>query len=134
MSLASEAKVPSQSIDVVTAAKNLVPLILAGREEGERIRHVPPEIANALAEAGLLQMFLPRSMGGSELPPLTVFEAIETLSRADGSIGWCAMLATIVSMFTGWLSERRGAPLLWSSRRFPRCWVITSVGLRLSGR
>ena len=108
MSLASEAKASSQSIDVVTAAKNLVPLILAGREEGERIRHVPPEIANALAEAGLLQMFLPRSMGGSELPPLTVFQAIETLSRADGSIGWCAMLATIVSMFTGWLSEDVG--------------------------
>ena len=67
ISLASEAKASSQSIDVVTAAKNLAPLILAAREEGERIRHVPPEIANALAEAGLLQMFLPRSMGGPNL-------------------------------------------------------------------
>ena len=108
MSLASEEKASSQSSDVVTAAKNLVPLILAGREEGERIRHVPPEIANALAEAGLLQMFLPRSMGGPELDPLTVFRAIEELSRADGSIGWCAMLATDISLFMGWLSADVG--------------------------
>ena len=75
------------STDVVTAAKGLVPLILAAREEGERLRRVPPHVAKALAAAGLLQMFLPRSMGGPELDPLTVFRAIEEISKADGSIG-----------------------------------------------
>jgi alkylation response protein AidB-like acyl-CoA dehydrogenase len=50
-------------VDVVAAAKSLVPLILAARDEGEQIRRVPPEVAKALALAGLLQMFLPRSMG-----------------------------------------------------------------------
>ena len=53
-------------------------------------------------------MFLPRSMGGPELDPLTVFRAIEELSRADGSIGWCAMLATDISLFMGWLSADVG--------------------------
>ena len=48
-------------------------------------------------------MFLPSSMGGPELAPLTVFRAIEELSKADGSIGWCAMIATDVSLFMGWL-------------------------------
>src|ERR1700687_2438313 len=94
---------PNLPADVVTAARNLAPLIFAAREEGERIRHVPPEIANALAEAGLLQMYLPRSMGGPELAPLTVFRAIEELSRADGSIGWCAGIASSVSLVMGWL-------------------------------
>ena len=84
--------------DVVAAAKGLVPLILASRDEGERIRRVPPEVAKALAAAGLLQMFLPRSMGGPELAPLTVFRAIEEISKADGSIGWCAMIATAGSL------------------------------------
>jgi indole-3-acetate monooxygenase len=102
-----EAK-PNLPVDAVTAANNLVPLILAAREEGERIRHVPSEVANALAAAGLLQMFLPRSMGGPELAPLTVFRAIEELSRADGSIGWCAMIATDISLFMGWLSADVG--------------------------
>jgi indole-3-acetate monooxygenase len=98
----------SLPLDVVTAATDLRPLILAAREEGERIRHVPPEIASALAKAGLLQMYLPRSMGGLELAPLTVFRAIEELSRADGSVGWCAMIATDISLFMGWVATDVG--------------------------
>jgi len=89
--------------DVVAAARHLAPLVLAARDEAEHIRHVPPDVVEALAAAGLLQMFLPRSMGGPELDPLTVFHAIEELSRADGSVGWCAMIATDISLFTGWL-------------------------------
>jgi alkylation response protein AidB-like acyl-CoA dehydrogenase len=48
-------------------------------------------------------MFLPRSLGGTELPPLAAFHAIEELSKADGSVGWCTMIATVLSQFTGWL-------------------------------
>ena len=94
---ADDHQYPDPTVDVVTAAKRLVPLILSAREEGEQIRRVPPRVANALAAAGLLQMFLPRSMGGPELDPLTAFQAIEEISKADGSIGWCAMIATDAS-------------------------------------
>jgi hypothetical protein len=72
--------------DVVIATKDLAPVIVATREECEQSHHV---LAEMLAANGLADV-LPRSMGGSELPPLTVFQAIETLSSADGSIGWCA--------------------------------------------
>ena len=65
-------------------------------------------MVEALAEAGLLQMYLPRSMGGPELPPLVVFRVIEEISRADGSIGWCTMIATGVSNSMGWLEDRGG--------------------------
>jgi indole-3-acetate monooxygenase len=94
---------PDPPVDVVAKAKSLAPLILAARDEGEQIRRVPPEVAKALAAAGLLQMFLPRSMGGPELAPPIVFRAIEEISKADGSIGWCAMIATAVSLALGWL-------------------------------
>jgi alkylation response protein AidB-like acyl-CoA dehydrogenase len=53
-------------------------------------------------------MYLPRSMGGQELPPLTVFQAIEELSRADGSVGWCATIATNISLIMGWLPPEVG--------------------------
>ena len=89
--------------DVVTAALDLVPCIQAAHEEGEATRRVPPALAEALAAAGLLQMHLPRSMGGPELPPLTAFRVIEALSKADGSVGWCTMIATAISLFAGWL-------------------------------
>ncbi|MBV8870415.1 MAG: acyl-CoA dehydrogenase family protein, partial [Acetobacteraceae bacterium] len=87
----------AQPHDVVSAAHDLFPRIVAAREEAEALRRVPPAIAEQLAAAGLLQMFLPRAMGGPELPPLAAFHAIEAVSRADGSIGWCAMIATVAS-------------------------------------
>ena len=79
---ADDHQYPDPTVDVVTAAMRLAPLILAAREEGEQIRRVPPRVAKALAAAGLLQMFLPRSMGGPELDPLTVFSAIEEETSA----------------------------------------------------
>jgi alkylation response protein AidB-like acyl-CoA dehydrogenase len=105
---ASHGTYPDPSVEVVAAAKSLAPLIRAAREEGEQIRRVPPRVVKALAAAGLLQMYLPHSIGGPELAPLTVFRAIEELSKADGSIGWCAMIATDVSLFMGWLPVEIG--------------------------
>jgi hypothetical protein len=44
-----------QGVEMVEAARHLVALILAARDEGEQIRRVPPRVAEALAESGLLQ-------------------------------------------------------------------------------
>jgi alkylation response protein AidB-like acyl-CoA dehydrogenase len=101
----------STSDDVVAAAINLAPQIRAARDELEEIRRVPPSLVQALADAGLLQLPLPRSMGGLELPPLTAFRAIEELSKIDGSVGWCAMIATAGSLFAGWLRPEVGRAL-----------------------
>ena len=72
--------------DVVTAARRLAPAIRAARLETEAHRRTPAGIAAAMAEAGLYQMFLARSLGGPELSPLTVFAAVEELSRATAPL------------------------------------------------
>ncbi len=94
--------------DALGIARGFIPQIIAARDECERLRHVPPPLAEALAKAGLLQMFLPRSMGGPELAPLDAFDAIEEISKADGSIGWCTMIASVLAAFTGWLPSDVG--------------------------
>jgi hypothetical protein len=45
--------------DVVIAAKDLAPVIVAACEECEQGRRVPARIAEMLAANGLLQMFCP---------------------------------------------------------------------------
>ena len=99
----SDLPVSGRQIDIVAAARRLAPQIVAAREEAEQMRQTPATLARALADAGLYQMFLPRSVGGMEVEPLVAFEAIEELSKADGSVGWCAMIASDVAMITGWL-------------------------------
>lgn len=106
----------SPAFNPVAAARRLAPRIVAARDETERLRRTPADLVKDIAAAGLYQMFLPRSAGGMEAPPLTAFEAIEVLSAADGSVGWSAMIATDVSLITGWLEpgvvrEVAGNPL-----------------------
>ena len=98
---------------VIAKAAALVPMIRAARREAERLRHLPPELAEALAGAGFLQMYLPRVLGGPQLTPITAFHVVETLSRADGSVGWCSMIAT--------------------SQSAHACWFPMEVGLAMAG-
>jgi alkylation response protein AidB-like acyl-CoA dehydrogenase len=87
--------------DVVATARRLSPQIVATREEAERLRHLPPALADVLADAGLYRLYLPRAVGGLELAPAIAFEVIEVLSKADGSVGWCLMNANAVALGGG---------------------------------
>ena len=87
-------------------------------------------------------MYLPRSMGGPETPPLTAFRVVEELSKADGSVGWCAMIATALSLNAGRLPpevgrELAGTPADYrgagSARAGGRAWEV-SGGYRVKGR
>src|SRR5204863_9127246 len=102
---------PQDAFDLDRSIMQVLPIVAAGREDGERLRNMPPPVAEALAQAGLLQMYLPKALGGPELPPLTVFHAIEEIAKADGSVGWCAMIATLFSGFAAWLAPDTGEAL-----------------------
>src|SRR2546421_4663286 len=80
--------------DTVAAAIKLAPHIRAGREELEATRRVPPALVQAIAEAGFFRPYLPQAMGGLALPPLTVWRVIEEISKVDGSVGWCTIIAS----------------------------------------
>jgi alkylation response protein AidB-like acyl-CoA dehydrogenase len=97
--------------DVVATTLNLAPQIRTFRDELETARRLPPPLVQALAEAGLFQLHLPRSMGGPELPPLTTFRVIEELSKVDGSVGWCTMIANGACFFASRLRADVGREL-----------------------
>jgi alkylation response protein AidB-like acyl-CoA dehydrogenase len=82
---------------IVAAARALVEDVRAHRDDAERLRHTPDDLAAAITRAGIYQMYLPRSMGGPEATPLEAFDSIEALSIADGSVGWCGMIAIAMS-------------------------------------
>ena len=99
---------------IVAAANRLVPAVRAARDDAEQMRQTPPALAAAMTKAGIYQMYLPRSMGGPETPPLTAFRVVEELSKADGSVGWCAMIATALSLNAGRLPAEVGRELAGS--------------------
>ena len=96
------------SQDFVAAAAALAPQIRLARDELESGRRLPSALAQALNQAGLLQLNLPRSMGGPEVDPITAFLAIEELSKADGSVGWCAFLSSVGATYAAHLRPELG--------------------------
>src|SRR5215212_4337326 len=95
-----------------------VRLAVGAREAGamaEQMRQTPPALAADITRAGIYQMYLPRSMGGPEVSPLTAFRVVEELSKADGSVGWCAMIATAMSLNAAGCPPRSGGN--WQAAR-----------------
>ena len=88
---------------MVAAAKALRPLIVEAREEIEENRRLPAALVTAMDKAGLFRPYMPSSLGGPEIDPLTAFRAVEQVSIADGSAGWCCFIAASIALYTGWL-------------------------------
>jgi alkylation response protein AidB-like acyl-CoA dehydrogenase len=80
------------------AALKLAPQIRSSAEEIEAQRELPRALFEALADAGLFHLALPRALGCPELDLPSYVHVIEELGKADASTGWvvnqCAIFAT----------------------------------------
>ena len=85
------------------AARQLQPALRARSAEIECARRMPADVARLIAEAGLFQLFVPKSLGGLELDPATALATIETIAEADASCGWCVMIAVTASLKAAYL-------------------------------
>lgn len=90
--------------ELVRRARALAPLIAERAAETERARTPPADLIEALTDTGLFRMNIPVRAGGEAAHPLVVFHAIEALAVGDASVAWVVMIATEVSLTTGWLA------------------------------
>ena len=84
-------------VDVVDAALSVQELVRERAAECERARHLTAEVVDALVDAGLMRLCVPRQYGGPEATPMQLVEAIEAVAEADGAAGWCVMIASTTS-------------------------------------
>ena len=73
---------------LVDAARQLAPVICKHAPEAEQARRLSRPVLEALRAAGLLRMFVPRSLGGLEATPITRALVVEELSAHDTAAGW----------------------------------------------
>jgi len=90
--------------DFRARARALAPRIAEAATRIERERQLPPDLVAALHDARLFRMLLPRSVGGGEVDPLTFFETIEAIAKADASTAWCIAQASGASMGAAYLA------------------------------
>ncbi len=73
--------------------------------EIDATRHLPRDLGDALAEAGLLRLLTPRVYLGHELDVASFFGIVETLAAANGSLGWCAFIANNACLLAAYLPQ-----------------------------
>jgi alkylation response protein AidB-like acyl-CoA dehydrogenase len=89
----------------LTRIQSLLPVIRARRQEIEQARRLPRDLVEELRKTGMFSLGVPRAIGGEEARPVDLMQVIETVATADGSTGWCAMIATGNNVVAGYMSE-----------------------------
>jgi alkylation response protein AidB-like acyl-CoA dehydrogenase len=113
---------------VLHAAIELGPKIQAAGDEMEQMRRIPPPVAQAMKDAGIFGMVLPRSWDAPELDPLSQIRVIEALSIAEGSAGWCAMIGCDSGYITAFLDEDVAREM------YRDIWVATAATVTATGQ
>jgi indole-3-acetate monooxygenase len=129
MEAVSHASKDHNPIAEVVTARTLTPEIMVRAEEIELARRLPEDLAQKLAVAGLFRIAQPRVYGGAELHPSDIVRVIEGVSQADGSVGWCVMIAAVTATLAALLPER------WAREIYgPNPLVITGGAVAPHGK
>lgn len=84
---------------------DLLPRIRERRQEIEDARRMPKDLVADLAATGIFKFAMPAALGGDEASATDLLQAIETISAADGSTGWCAMIGAGGALFAGKMTD-----------------------------
>ena len=102
-----QARVAGTELDreVVARVTALVPLIREHAEKSSQERRVVPEVMEALEDAGLFKLLVPRRLGGLETNLRTMMECVAEVGRGDGSTAWTVALLNVCTWFSTTFSD-----------------------------
>ena len=70
-------------------ARGLATVVEGEARACEEAATLTPKVVDAIRDSELMLAFLPKELGGHELPPQHIVQVVEEVSRLDGSTGWC---------------------------------------------
>ncbi len=94
------------------AARKLAPQIRSCADEIEAARELPQPLFEALADAGMFHLALPRSLGCPELDLPTYVLVMEEIGKADASTGWTVNQGAIFATYAARM-PREAARAIW---------------------
>jgi len=132
-----------QAVDLgalLRTVDKIEPVLRENTALGERICRLPDASMNAMKEAGLYRMWIPKTLGGLELDPMTVFEVLEAIARIDAAASWNLFMGITPTLMGSWLSEDAASEiysdgLVMAGALFPPLPAApVQGGYRLNGR
>jgi alkylation response protein AidB-like acyl-CoA dehydrogenase len=132
----------TEVLSPLKAAQRLAPQIRSCAEATEAERELPRWLFEAMADAGLFHMAIPRSLGGGEIDLPTYIQVIEEIAKADASTAWMTNQTTIFGTHAARMPPD-AARAIWIDT--PRCVisntpsptaqaVVVPGGFRVTGK
>jgi alkylation response protein AidB-like acyl-CoA dehydrogenase len=87
--------------ELVARARALRPLLAANAGQGEADRRVVEESIQALTDAGLFKIAVPKRYGGYETSVRTMLEVSAAVGEADGGTAWVLALVNVCNWLIG---------------------------------
>lgn len=128
---------PEVQRDWISRARALKPILEAAAPRIEQGQAVPPDALEALHNAGMFRMMLPKSVGGAELDLATFAQVVAIIAEGDASVAWCIAQSAGCSMSAAYLDPEvakemfgpRDAVLTWGfASNQPPCRAVPVKG------
>ena len=127
--------------DCVANARALAPIIAMAAPRIEAGRELPADLVDALHEARLFRMLVPRSLGGEEISPIEFVLAIEEIAKADASTAWCIAQTSVCATIAKCLQRDVAEEIFKNDPRGVLAWgptndakaIAVPGGFRLTG-
>ncbi len=110
---------------LVAKARNLQSLIRQHAQQGEEDRRVPQPVIDALQDAGLFHISIPKRLGGQGANFRTFIDAIAEIAEADGGTAWAAALLNVCTWFGTLFSEQAQKDVFGGNPGARICGIFT---------
>lgn len=132
---------PEESQAWIHRARALTPLLDAAGPRIDAAKSLPADVLDALVDARLYKMLLPRSVGGAELELTTFFEVMLALAEGDASAAWTVSQSNGCALSAAYMSADAALEVFGGERDFMawgfpagRCQAIrVDGGWRVTG-
>lgn len=92
--------------ELLDRVAQIAPVLARHAPDGDRDRRLAQESIDALAEAGLLKITVPRRFGGFEVPIWTKMQVSAAIAQTDGATAWVATLINVCHWLGGLFGDR----------------------------
>lgn len=92
--------------ELIARARELKPLLAANAAQGEADRRVVEESIQALTDAGLFKISVPKRYGGYETSLRTMLDVSAAVAEADGGTAWVVTLINVCNWMVGLMPQQ----------------------------
>jgi alkylation response protein AidB-like acyl-CoA dehydrogenase len=126
----------SQDHDWIARARALTPVLDAAAPRIEAACALPADVLDALHDAKMFRMLLPRALGGGELDLATFFQVIRAIAEGDASTAWCMSQSSGCAFSAAYMAPEaarevfgdRRAVMAWGYSTGPQCAAVPAPG------